>query len=98
MAIVIEEEKSRSSGAWVALLMWIVFFVALAAGFYYVFVKKPDLILIPTPTEFRNTEQLSKLELKPGDVLENPEFQNLKNWIKPVDIGTTGRANPFLGF
>jgi hypothetical protein len=98
MAIVIEEEKQSSSGAWVAVLMWVIFIVALAAGFYYVFVKKQELIPIATPAEFKDTEQISKLPLNPSKVLQNPQFQSLKIHVNENPVGITGRANPFLGF
>lgn len=97
MAIVIEEEKQASSGAWVAVLLWMVFIVALAAGFYYVFVKKPDLVPIATPADFKSTEQISKLPLDPGKVTESPQFKSLKIQINETEIGNTGRNNPFLG-
>lgn len=97
MAIVIEQEKQGGSrGAWIAVVMWLAFIAALAAGFYYVFVKKPDVIpLISAPAEFRNAEQVSKLPLDPGKVVERIN-SSLKNYVTPEAVGQIGRSNPFL--
>ena|SRR3989338_2221593 len=98
MAIVIEEERRASSGAWVAILMWVVFIGALAAGFYYVFVKKPDLIPIATPKGFIDTKTISELPLDPGKVLQSARFQSLTNHVNEGAVGQVWRSNPFLGF
>ena len=98
MAIVIEEEKQRSSGAWAAVLMWLIFLLALAAGFCYVFVKKPDLIPIATPASLKNTTQISELPLDPWKVLQSARFRSLTTHVNLGPVGTTGRSNPFLAF
>lgn len=96
MAIVIEESAQKKGTAILIVALWILFLGGLAAGAYYVFVKQPDLIPVATPGEFKDTEQVSTIQLRPEDVLSNPQFKALKAHITVSPPGDMGRSNPFL--
>lgn len=97
MAIVIEEEKS-GNGASFAVIFWILILVVILVGLYYVFFKKPELIQIAPPADLSKTVDLSKIELNPEQVINNPNFKDLKNFITPSEPKDFGRTNPFLAF
>lgn len=95
MAIIVEEEqKSRQN--FTGLIVWSLIFVVIAVAVYYVFFKRPDLVEQATPT-LTNTEALSKIELKPDEVINSPSFQALQSYVQPLTPPPAGRANPFLG-
>ena len=96
MAIVIEEERKQSASALIGAVMWIIMLGVIGAAIYYVFFTKPDLVELAVPAEFANTAQISKIDLKPEEVLSNPAFRGLKQYITPALRSDTGRPNPFL--
>lgn len=98
MAIVIEEEQRSSSVNIVSLVIWIFALAALGLAAYYLFFKRPELIPITVPQNFKNTEELSNIELRAEDILSNLEFKNLQNHVTPLQPGSVGRSNPLLGF
>jgi hypothetical protein len=100
MAIVIEEEKRSGAGGSGLLnaLLWIALIGGVAFGAYYVFFQKPEIIDLAVPNDFKNTEQISRLELHPDEVLQSPQFTNLRSYITPPATPESGKANPFLGF
>ena len=100
MAIVVEEEKRGGGvgGGLLNSLLWIALIGGIAFGAYYVFFQKPELVEIAVPSDFKNTEQISKLELHPEEVLESPQFKNLRAYVTPLPLPETGKSNPFLGF
>lgn len=98
MAIVIEEEKRTSSVGILSIALWLLLLGGLAAGAYYVFFKSPELIEVAAPSDFKNTEQISKIQLKPEEVLSNQQFKMLRSYVTLPTPVPTGRANPFLSF
>lgn len=96
MAILVESEKK--SRGFIGLIVWIIVVVVLGAAIYYIFFKRPDLVEIPSPASFQNTERLSRIKLTPAEIVQNPVFQALRSYVAPVSIETTGKQNPFLGF
>ncbi|MBI5220801.1 MAG: hypothetical protein HY978_03115 [Candidatus Liptonbacteria bacterium] len=99
MAIVIEEERKPLAGLF-ALLVWLAILAAVAAAVYYLFFKRPDLIVdIPVPANFRNTQELSQINLSPDSIFKNPTYQALqKDVILTPVASSTGKANPFQPF
>lgn len=98
MAIVIEEEKRGGGVGILSIALWFLLLIGIAAGAYYVFFKAPQTVEIAAPSDFKNTEQISKIQLKPEEVLSNQQFKSLRAYVTlptPVPIG---RANPFLAF
>lgn len=97
MAIVVEEEPKKSQGL-VGMIIWALIFVIVGVAVYYVFFKRPDLVEQATPASSTTTEALSKIELKPGEVINSPSFQALQSYVEPLTPqGGGGRSNPFLG-
>jgi hypothetical protein len=95
MAIVVEEEQKSSSGL-VSLIVWALIFIVVGVAVYYVFFKRPDLVEQATPS-LTNTAALSRIELKPDEVINSPNFQALRSYVEPLTPPSGGRANPFLG-
>jgi hypothetical protein len=95
MAIVVEQEQKRSQGL-VSLIVWGLIFVIIGVAVYYVFFKRPDLVEQATPN-MTSTEALSKIDLKPDEVINSPSFQALHSYVPPITAQGGGRANPFLG-
>lgn len=96
MAIVIEEEK-KSSVSILSIVLWVVVLAVIGLAAYYLFFYRPELIPISVPDSFKNTQELSKIDLS-LNVLDDPLFKSLKAGVQALNPQTTGRANPFLGF
>lgn len=100
MAIVVEDEP-KSRGGLVGLIVWGLVIIIVGVAVYYVFFKRPDLVEQATPANFSNTEALSKIDLKPDEVINSPSFQALVTeeelGVQPLTSQSGGRANPFLG-
>lgn len=97
MAIVVEEDRSRTGGL-IVVLVWLVIFGVIAAGTYYVFFKKPELIELKVPATFEDTARLSKITLTPEEIVNNPVFSVLKPYVSLPEPAAVGRENPFAPF
>lgn len=96
MAIIVEEGKNKTGV--VSFLIWILILGLITAAVYYVFFKNPDIVGVLTPAGFQNTAALSKINLKPEEIINSAQFQSLKQYVSLPTIQNAGRANPFLGF
>lgn len=97
MAIVVEEEKKSGAGI-LSLITWLLVIGAVAGTAYYLFFKQPQLVgQIAAPSSFKSTEQLSKINLNPKDVVDSLG-QTFKQYVTPLSPVSKGRSNPFLGF
>ncbi len=97
MAIVVEEEKKSGAGI-LSIITWLLVIGAVAGTAYYLFFKQPELVgQIAAPTSFKNTEQLSKINLNPKDVVDSLS-QSFRQYATPLAPVSKGRPNPFLGF
>ena len=95
MAIVVEEEQKSSRGLG-SLIAWVIIVAVIGVAIYYVFFKRPDLVEQATPT-LTSTEELSKIQLQPDEVINSPSFRALHSYVQPLTAPGGGRANPFLG-
>lgn len=95
MAIVVEQR--RNHGGIVAFLIWLVLLAIIGGGAYYVFFKRPEVVPVPAPAALEEAKEISKIRFNPQEVLENPKFKALRNYITPSEAKTYGKANPFLG-
>lgn len=96
MAIVIEEEKKGGMGI-LTIITWALIVGAVAGTVYYLFIKNPELVgQITAPSSFKNTEQLSKLNIDPNSVVDGLN-KSFREYVSPTVIVNRGRANPFLG-
>ena len=98
MAIIIEEENSKAGLGWGTVLTWVVVLLILAIAGYYVFFTHPQLVDTALPSNFRNTQEVSKIELRPEEVASNPIFKSLRPETASQPSGSPGRANPFAPF
>ena len=96
MAILVEEPKSR--GNRVAVAIWGSFFAIIIVAVYYLFFKQPIFVELAAPVDLQSADQLSKINLKPEEVIQSTEFRNLKPVAVPTSTVPVGRSNPFLGF
>ena len=96
MAIVIEEKKNPSSI--VNVLIWIAVLATAGATVYYVFFKNPELVEFTASSSFKNVQQLSKITIDSQALLNNAQFQALKQYVTLTPPQNLGRSNPFLGF
>lgn len=96
MAIIVEEKRNR--GGLVNFLIWIVILAVIAASVYYIFFKNPDLIEFTASPSFRNLQQLSQISINPGELINNPQFQTLKQYVTVTPSQSIGRSNPFVSF
>lgn len=98
MAIIIEE-KTNGSGV-VTFLIWLVILAIITASAYYVFFRSPDLVEFNAspPSTFNNIQQLSKISINSDQLINNPQFQALKQYVTIPSVENVGRANPFLAF
>ncbi len=97
MAIVVEE-KRNNQGKIIGFLIWLVVLGALSASAYYIFFKKPELVEFRGSPSFNNVQQLSKISIDPGSVVNSPQFLLLKQYVNVSVPQDVGRPNPFLGF
>lgn len=97
MAIVVEQEHAPRFG-FVKIILWLIIIGVILAAVYYLFFKRPDTIPeLITPNTFKNTSNLSKINLNPETVIQHPVFRSLKEHVPPFPTSTPGRANPFGG-
>lgn len=98
MAIIIEE-KTNGNGI-VTFLIWLAILGIITASAYYVFFKKPELVEFSAspPLTFNNIQQLSKISINSDQLINNPQFQALKQYVTVPSPENVGRSNPFLGF
>ena len=96
MAIIVEEEKNKIGFG--ALFAWLVTLAVIGFIVYYIFFQKPESIELVPPSSLKDAVQLSKIDLNPEDILDNPQFKSLKQYIPLPQSGNAGRSNPFLGF
>ncbi len=96
MAIVVEEKKNQIPA--MNFLGWIIVLAAVAAGAYFIFFKKPELVEFNSAPSFNNLQQLSNISINPEQLIHDPQFETLKQYITLTPPQNLGRSNPFLGF
>ena len=98
MAIIVEEENNKSSTGVIMVASWIVTLALIGAGAYYVFFANPQIIETALPSNFKNTQDISKITLRPEEVASNPFFKSLRTPIMPAYNPAPGKPNPFAPF
>jgi len=94
MAIIIEEEKRKIN--WFALVIVVLIIATIVGATYYLFFAPTPLIEKVVPSSIQSLQILSNIKLQPELIINNPKFEVLKTYINPVEIGATGKSNPFL--
>lgn len=94
MAIIVEEEKKRTN--LFSLILGVSLLVAILALVYYLFFAPTPLIEKVVSPNTQTLKELSSIRLQPEEVVNNPKFQILRQYVNPVDIGIPGKNNPFL--
>jgi hypothetical protein len=98
MAIIVEEESSKSSASLILVASWVAAIALLGAGAYYVFFANPQIIETALPSNFKNTQDISKITLRPEEVAGNPFFKSLRTPLLPAYSPKPGKPNPFAPF
>ena len=94
MAIIIEQEKRKIN--LFALSVVILIVAVIGAGTYYLFFASIPFVERVAPSRLQSLQELSAIKLQPEAIVNNPNFQILKQYINPVEIGETGKVNPFV--
>ena len=97
MAIIVEEEKSRSNLT--TLVGWFVIIVVILATVYYIFFAAPSPAVVTPPTGFADITSITQIQFDPASVVNSPAFETLKRSIpEPTSTGpvAVGRTNPFI--
>lgn len=93
MAIVIQEEKRKIN--WFALGVVVLIMAIIFGAIYYLFFVQPSLIEKATSPQLQSVKDLSEIKLDTDAIFNNPNFQILKQYINPIEIGQAGKNNPF---
>lgn len=94
MAIVVEEERPQINIT--QALMWLTVLAIVGSAIYYIFFAKPEIVDVAVPTAFKNLDPLAQVNLNPEDLLNDPSFQSLKEYVTLPEPGNAGRINPFI--
>lgn len=94
MAIIVEEEKKRIN--WFSLILWASLIGITISMIYYLFFAPTPLIGKVVSQNTQTLKDLSGIKLNPEEVINNPKFQILRQYINPVEAGSPGKSNPFL--
>jgi len=94
MAIVVEQERKKIN--WFAVLL-IIFIIAVLGGvIYYLFFISVPLIDKAVPVSLQSLKDLSAAHLQPETILNSSDFQLLRQYVNPIEIGAVGKTNPFV--
>ena len=93
MAIIIEQEKSKTN--WFALLLML--FILGVAGIliYYLFFVSPATLEKAINPSLQSVKDLSQAELNPEEVFNRTDFKSLNQHVGPIQLGQGGKLNPF---
>ncbi|MBI5079651.1 hypothetical protein HZB06_03250 [Candidatus Wolfebacteria bacterium] len=96
MAIVIEEEKRKIN--WFAAFIIVLVLGVILVSVYYLFFSGAPLIekIVPLQPELQSLDQLSNVKFDTALITDSGVFQVLRKYINPIEIGPTGKDNPFL--
>jgi len=94
MAIIVEEEKRRTN--LFSLILGTSLFVAIIVLVYYLFFAPTPLMEKVISSNTQTLKELSGIRLQPEEVINNPKFQILRQYVNPIDTGMPGKNNPFL--
>ena len=96
MAIIVEEKRDTKGVLnW---LVWVAILAIITSPIYYIFFKKPELIEFTSSSSFKNIQELSRINIDSGQLVNSPQFQALKQYVTVAEPQNLGRTNPFLGF
>ena len=94
MAIIVEEEKRKIN--WFALILAVSLAGIVISLAYYLFFAPTPLIGKAVSQNTQTLKDLSDIKLNPEEVINNPKFQILRQYINPVEAGLPVKNNPFL--
>lgn len=97
MAIVIEEEKSRTNVMSTA--GWLVFFAIIIIAIYYVFFAPAESVIVVPPANLISITPITQITLTPQDVTNSQLFQSLRQYVSSSTSqspAAVGRANPLI--
>jgi len=94
MAIVIEEEKRKIN--WLALGIIILIISTVIIAIYYLFFAPVPFIEKIAPARLQSLQDLSSINLEPEAIVNSPNFQILRRYVNPIEVGPAGKSNPFV--
>jgi hypothetical protein len=93
MAIIVEQEKKKIN--WFAMLLTIFLVAVVGGAIYYFFFVAPPLLDKIVPSSLQSLKDLSSAQINPETVLNSPDFQKMRQYVNPIEIGAVGKLNPF---
>jgi hypothetical protein len=95
MAIVVEDNRQSSTGV-LGVFIWVVLLCVVGAAVYYVFFKKPELITVAPPKNFKEAQDVAKIQLDAAPVVRKLNLPYFDSHITIPPAAPAGRSNPFL--
>ncbi len=95
MAILINEEGEKKANI-LRIGLWVLVFVLIAVGAYYIFFKQAALVEVVSPSAYKNIDPLAKIELNPQQVFSSAAFKSLQSYVPPPAPAVVGREDPFI--
>ena len=97
MAIIIEEEQINKISM-ITIIGWIGVLVIIVIAVYVIFFQSPESLIEDVPEEFRSTQEISRINLDPEAIINNPNFRSRVQYVDPPVPGGLGRPDPFVPF
>jgi len=94
MAIVIEEEKRKINWLSIGIIILIISTIIIAA--YYLFFTPVPFIEKIAPARLQSLQDLSRIKLEPEAIINSSNFQILRQYVNPIEIGPVGKNIPFV--
>ena len=95
MAILISEEGEKKLDV-VNLAIWLSLLVVVGVAVYFIFFKRPALVEVASPSNYKNIDPLANTALNPDEVANSANFQEIKPYVPLPAPASVGRPNPFL--
>ncbi|MBS3903265.1 MAG: hypothetical protein KGZ30_02705 [Anaplasmataceae bacterium] len=96
MAIVIEQEKSKSN--LLVFIGWLAVMITVVVIIYYIFFQNPELVPVTPTVDFSLATQVSQIDINPSIVINDANFNNRQPYVSLPGLGEVGRFNPFLPY
>lgn len=76
-------------------LILLLVFGGLGITVYYLFFTPTPLIDKFVPLNLKSLKEISSIKIKPEGIMNNPNFQVLREYSNPIPEVSAGRSNPF---
>ena len=88
-------EKEKSKINWPAMLIFLAVIAAIIGVAYYLFFAATPFIEPIVPSRLKSAAEISKIEIDPQELFDNPAFRNLRQYVNPIEPEPTSNPIPF---